>query len=53
MSSPSHTELLRKTRALRVLAYVRQHLHTEQALVPEVESIRSKALGHGTAVIET
>lgn len=53
MSSLSHTELLRKTHALHVLTQKRQHLHTEQALILEVESVRSKALGHGAAVIET
>lgn len=53
MSSPSPIELLRKAQAVHVLAQIRQHLHTEQALIPEVESVKSKALDHGAAVTET
>lgn len=46
ISSPRHTEHLgkSKTHALHILAHIRQHLCTEQALLPELESaMRRKA----------
>lgn len=54
MSSPSHTGHLRKTKThtLRVLAHIRQTLHTEQTLLHGLQSVmRKEATPRTTALL--